>query len=413
MIDQFYTDKRVLDRLHGGPLGPYINDFTAWLSEQGYAKFTITYGIRLIGTLNCWMQLRDLSVTDLDEKITADFFRDRRSKRRIQLADIPKINLFLKHLRQSHVIPVPAVEVDNSELGGIVRSFADYLSKERRLSEASLQNYVPVVRQFLEERFGSEPIMFKEIQQIDISRFVLRYANRFNRARAKIMVSALRSFLRFLHLYGYISTDLASVVPTVANWQCATLPNWIPPEDVEHLLNSCDQSTSTGQRDYAILLLLARLGLRSGEVVNMTLDDIDWEAGEIRVSGKSRRHDRLPLPKDVGEALAKYLCQGRPRRCSTRRVFVRMRAPLRGLMGRGAIYSMVQRAFDRAELHPSHKGPHTLRHSLATNMLRKGASLSEIGQILRHRDLATTQIYAKVDLEALSKIAQPWPGGEQ
>ena len=227
MTDQFYTDQRVLDRLHGGPLGPYIDAFTAWLSEQGYAKFTITYGLRLVGALSCWMQLRGLSVRDLDEKTTADFLRDRRSERRIQLADIPKLNLLLKHLRQSHVIPVPAAKVDNSELGSILRSFADYLSQERRLSEASLQNYVPVVRLFLEERFGTRPIMFEEIQQIDISRFVLRYANRFNRARAKIMVSALRSFLRFLHLHGYISTDLASAVPTVANWQCATLPNWI------------------------------------------------------------------------------------------------------------------------------------------------------------------------------------------
>jgi integrase/recombinase XerD len=366
MTDQFYTDKRVLDRLHGGPLGTHIDAFAAWLSEQGYAKFTITYGLRLIGALSCWMQLRGLSVRELDEKTTADFLRDRRSERRIQLADIPKLNLLLKYLRQSHVIPVPAAEVDNSELGSIVRSFSDYLSQERRLSEASLQNYIPVVRQFLEERFGTRPIIFKDIQQIDISRFVLRYANRFNRARAKIMVAALRSFFRFLRLYGYISTDLARVVPTVANWQCATLPNWIPQEDVEHLLNSCDQKTRAGQRDYTILLLLARLGLRSGEVVNMTLDDIDWEAGEIRVGGKGRRHDRLPLPKDVGEALTRYICQGRPR-CSTRRVFVRMRAPLRGLMGRGAIYSIVQRAFDRAELRPSHKGPHTLRHSLATN----------------------------------------------
>lgn len=412
MTDQFHTDQQVLDRLHEGPLGPFIDGFAAWLSDQGYAKLTITYGLRLIGALSCWMQLQGLSVRGLDEKVTADFLRDRQSARRIQLADIPKLNLLLKHLRLLHVIPVPAAEVDKSELGSIVRSFADYLSQERRLSEASLQNYVPVVRQFLEERFGTRPVMLNEIKQIDISRFVLRYTNRFNRARAKMMVSALRSFLRFLHLRGYISIDLASVVPTVANWQYATLPNWIPPEDVEHLLNSCDQSTDTGQRDYTILLLLARLGLRSGEVVNMTLEDIDWEAGEIRVGGKGRRHDRLPLPKDVGEALTRYLCQGRPR-CSTRRVFVRMRAPLRGLMGRGAIYSMVQRAFERAKLHPSHKGPHTLRHSLATNMLRKGVSLGEIGEILRHRDLATTQIYAKVDLEALGKIAQPWPGGEQ
>jgi site-specific recombinase XerD len=412
MIDQFYTNPRVLDRLHGGPLGSYIDSFAVWLSEQGYKKSTITYGLRLIGVLSCWMQQRGISVDDLNEKTTTDFLRERRNHYRINLADMSKLDLLLKYLRQCAVISVPTAVVDNSELGSIMRKFTDYLLKERSLSEATLYNYLPVARQFLEERFGAQTIMFEKIQQADILGFVLRCTNRLKRSRAKTVVTALRSFFGFLRLQGYISTDLVSVVPKVANWQCAALPNWIPIEDVEHLLSSCDQSTITGQRDYAILLLLARLGLRSGEVVNMTLDDIDWEAGEIRVSGKSRRYDRLPLPKDVGEALTRYLCHGRPR-CSTRRVFVRMRAPVRGFMGRGAIYSVVQRAFDRVELHPSHQGPHTLRHSLATNMLRKGASLYEIGEILRHRDIDNTQIYAKVDLEALSKIAQPWPGGEQ
>jgi site-specific recombinase XerD len=225
------------------------------------------------------------------------------------------------------------------------------------------------------------------------------------------MVTALRSFFRFLRLRGDISTDLAAVVPTVANWRYATVPKWISQEDVEKLLRSCDQTTTTGQRNHAILLLLARLGLRSGEVANMTLDDINWETGEIKVGGKSRRQDRLPLPKDVGEALANYLYHGRPR-CSTRRVFVRMRAPARGFADSTGIYSIVRRAFERAGLNPVHKGPHILRHSFATNMLRKGASLGEIGEVLRHRDLSTTQIYAKVDLEALRRIAHPWPGGE-
>ena len=146
--------------------------------------------------------------------------------------------------------------------------------------------------------------------------------------------------------------------------------------------------------------------------MNLTLDDIDWETGELTVAGKSHRQDRLPLPKDVGEALARYLRDGRPR-CSTRRVFVRMRAPLHGFVSSGAIYSMVRRAFDFAGIHSAQKGPHVLRHSLATNMLRKGASLSEIGEVLRHQSLNTTQIYAKVDLEALRRIAQPWPGGKQ
>jgi site-specific recombinase XerD len=320
--------------------------------------------------------------------------------------------LLIEHLRQSGVIPAPTPEVDESELGLVERSYANYLTLERRLSQASLVNYLPLVRRFLEERFGSHPIFLREIDHTDISHFVLRHVNSLSRGRAKLMVTALRSFFRFLHLRGEISTDLAAVVPTVANWRFATVPKWIPPEQVERLLKSCDQSTTTGQRNYAILLLLARLGLRSGEIVNLTLDDINWEAGEIRVGGKSCRQDRLPLPKDVGEALASYLRHGRPR-CSTRRVFVRLRAPLRGFVGSSAIYSMVRRAFDRAGIHPAQKGPHILRHSLATNMLRKGASLAEIGEILRHRDLSTTQIYAKVDLAALRRIAQPWLGGEE
>ncbi|MEJ2247215.1 MAG: site-specific integrase [Acidobacteriota bacterium] len=355
-----------MDRLHGGPLGPYIDGFTAWLYEQGYKKATISYGLRLVRALGCWMQKRDIRVRSLDDKTTANFLMERRKERRIHLADKSKLDLFLRYLRHSHVIPLVAAVEDNSE----------------------------------------------KIRQVDVSGFVLRYTKKFSRARAKGIVTALRSFFTFLYLRGYISTDLAGIVPTVANWQCATLPNWISQEDVENLLRSCDQKTSQGQRNYTILLFLARLGLRSSEVVNMTLDDIDWDAGEIRVGGKSRRQDRMPLPIEVGEALTRYLCEGRPL-CSTRRVFIRMKAPVRGLKGHGSIYPIVKRAFDRAGLHPSHKGPHTLRHSLATNMLRKGASLREIGEILRHRDLDTTQIYAKVDLETLNKIAQPWPGGEK
>ena len=326
--------------------------------------------------------------------------------------DVATLQLLLKLLRQSEVIPAPMAEVDSSELMRTVHQFESYLAHERCLSQASLINYIPVVRRFLDELFGTHPISLEKICQADIARFVLRYANVLSRGRAKLMVTALRSFFRFLRLRGDINIDLAGVVPTVANWRYATVPKWIHQEDVEKLLGICDQTTVTGQRNHTILLFLARLGLRSGEVVNMTLDDINWEAGEIKVGGKSRKQDRLPLPKDVGEALAKYLCNGRPR-CSTRRVFVRMKAPVCGFVDSSAVYSMVRRAFDRAGLNPANKGPHILRHSLATNMLRKGASLGEIGEILRHRDLSTTQIYAKVDLEALSRIAQPWPGGER
>ena len=411
MINQLFKFQVTLDRLYTGPLGPYIDAFAMRLSEQGYAKFTIKYRIRLVGVLSRWMHRRGFGVRDMDKQTTDKFLQYLRRKRRIQREDMPTLRSFLEHLRQSGVIPTPTPEIDDSERGCIERDFANYLTQERRLSQASLVTYLPIVQRFLEEHFGRRPVLLREIDHTDISRFVLQQVNNLSRSRAKLIVTALRSFFRYLYLRGDISTDLAAVVPTVASWRFATLPKWIPPEQIEHLLSSCDQSTTAGQRNYTILLLLARLGIRSGEVVNMTLDDIDWEAGEIRVGGKSHRQDRLPLPKDVGEALARYLRQGRPR-CSTRRVFVRIKAPLRGFLGSTAIYSMVRRAFDRAGLHPAQKGPHILRHSLATNMLRKGASLGEIGEILRHRDLSTTQIYAKVDLEALRKIAQPWPGGE-
>lgn len=191
-----------------------------------------------------------------------------------------------------------------------------------------------------------------------------------------------------------------------------TLPKSLGAQEVERLLKTCDRTTDTGQRNYAILLLLARLGLRAGEVVAMTLDDIHWEAGELTIHGKGPRTDKLPLPPDVGEALAAYLRYGRPR-CSTRRVFVSMRAPRRGFANSVAICSIISRTLTRAGLNPVRQGAHLLRHSLAVQMLHGGASLTEIGEILRHRLPSTTEIYTKVSLAALRPLAQPWPEEEE
>ncbi len=207
-----------------------------------------------------------------------------------------------------------------------------------------------------------------------------------------------------------MAMDLASAIPGIANWRLTHLPKALTAEQVESLLLCCDQSTATGQRDHAILLLLARLGLRAGEVVAMTLDDIQWETGLLTVRGKGLRHETLPLPQDVGEALAHYLRYRRPQ-CTTRRVFIRLRAPHQGFTTSAAICNVVRRALARAGLNPACKGAHLLRHSLATRMLSNGASLAEIGDILRHRQPQTTQIYAKVDVKALRTLAQPWPGG--
>jgi integrase/recombinase XerD len=241
--------------------------------------------------------------------------------------------------------------------------------------------------------------------------FILRNTETASAKRAQLIVIALRSFFRFLYQRGETDNDLSPSALTVANWRLSGLPKFIEPEQVECLLQSCNQDTLIGQRDYVILLLLARLGLRAGDVVHMTLDDLDWEVGELMVRGKSQRQERLPLPQDVGKALARYLSHGRPR-CSSRRVFIRIRAPHKGFSSSVAICNIVRRALVRAKLNPAFKGSHLLRHSLATQMLRGGASLAEIGEILRHQRLNTTQIYAKVDLAALRALAQSWPGGE-
>jgi site-specific recombinase XerD len=216
--------------------------------------------------------------------------------------------------------------------------------------------------------------------------------------------------LRFLYQRGHLAINLSASVPTVAICRLLDLPHFLPPEQVERLLQSCDQSSPIGLRDYAVLLLLARLGLRAGEVVHLSLDAINWEAAAVLIRGKSSREDRLPLPEDVGQALANYLRNGRPE-CSSRRVFLRVNAPRQGFSSSVAICNIVRRALKRTGLSPHFKGAHLLRRSLATTMLRRGASLAQIGQILRHQQAQTTEIYAKVHLTALRALAQPWPGG--
>jgi site-specific recombinase XerD len=251
-------------------------------------------------------------------------------------------------------------------------------------------------------------VLIRELKAADISAFVLRHAPTMGCRRAQLMTTAFRSFFRFLFQTGELQADLAGSVPTVADWRLSTVPKHLRPEEVCRLLGGCDRKTSAGRRDYAVLLLLARLGLRAGEVVSLQLDDIDWRAGEILIRGKGLLHDRMPLPVDVGEALTSYLRMDRPR-CQTRRVFVCMKAPRCGFAGPSTVSTIVRRALDRAGLHPAFKGAHLLRHSLARTMLRSGASMGEIGEVLRHRVPSTTEIYAKLDFDALRSLAHRWP----
>ena len=411
MIDHFFSQPKVLKRLHFGPLGSHIDSFAQILIVQGYKPSTAKHKIRIVADLSCWLDRHGLRVKDLNEITLDDYLMYKGRRGSIFKIEPPTLQALLEHLRETGVVEDSASVDDDSMRGCIESGFAEYLAQERGLKQISVDHYLSVARRFLSNQFGTGPIVLRRLHPHDIVRFILRSTETVSAKHAQNIVAALRSFFRFLYQRGLTANDLSPSALTVANWRLSELPRFLESEQVECLLKSCNQDTLIGQRDYAILLLLARLGLRAGEVVHMTLDDIDWEVGELILHGKSRWQERFPLPQDVGEALVKYLIHGRPR-CSTRRVFIRIRAPLKGFSSSVAICNVVRRALVRVKLNPTFKGSHLLRHSLATRMLREGASLSEIGDILRHQKVNTTQIYAKVDLVTLRALAQPWPGGE-
>ena len=393
-----------------GPLASHVEAFAAQLLHQGYAQNTVLAKCDLLADLSRWLERRGLPLAGLDEGRLSRFLATRRQRNKTRRGDRATGQQLLEHLRELEEIAAAAQRIDRTPVACLTREFEEFLHAERGLASSTVADYSHTARDFLEDRFGGQALHLERLRPQDLHGFILREVRRVSRSHGKGAVTALRSFLRFLLQRGAIQTDLARTLPGVATWRLSHLPKSLPHEQVEQLLGCCDRSTPTGKRDYAILLLLARLGLRGGEVLAMTLEDLDWERGEIVVRGKGQRLERLPLPAEVGAALACYLCDVRPAR-ATRRVFIRMKAPLQGLAGPTAICCIVRRALRRAGLNPEFKGAHLLRHSLATDLLRRGASLGEIGQLLRHRQPTTTQIYAKVDIAALRGIALPWPRG--
>ena len=315
----------------------------------------------------------------------------------------------LKLLRDQKVIAQRPERVATTPSERLVEEYDFYLQRERVLSLATRINYRPFIQKFLTVRFGKGPIVLSRLRATDIIGFVRYHAGQLNGKRVHLMTTALRSFLRFARHRGDITLDLAACVPAVANWSLSTLPRAISPTHVKQVLKHCDRQTAVGRRDYAILLLLARLGLRSGEVAGLNLEDIDWKDGVFSVLGKAGL-SQLPLPGDVGKAITAYLKDGRPRLSSSRRLFLRARAPVVGIKSM-AVRDVVKRALARAGIDSPRKGAHQFRHALATDMLKRGASLREIGDPLRHQSPETTAIYAKVDLISLRALAMPWPGG--
>jgi len=410
MIAHFYSASEDLLALRSGQLGPHLDSFAARLSEQGYSRSFGRQKIELVADLSQWLDRRHLRVAELNERRIDAFLTARWKGRRRTGGEQSTLALLLRHLREGGIVPTALPPAVPGPIDLLEKEYAQFLVQERGLSQATLHNYLPVARHFLSQRFGAQKIRLQELRSKHVTRFILRLTATAGRRQAQAATCALRSFLGFLYQRGLLATNLGAAVPTVASGQWSDLPQFLSPVEVERLLQTCDRSCPVGRRDYAVLLLLARLGLRAGEVVHLSLDAINWEAGELLIRGKSSREDRLPLPQDVGQALAHYLRKGRPE-CSSRRVFLRINAPRQGFSSSVAICDIVRRALARARLSPPHKGAHLLRHSLATTMLRGGASLAQIGQILRHQQAQTTEIYAKVHLTALRALAQPWPGG--
>jgi site-specific recombinase XerD len=306
------------------------------------------------------------------------------------------------------VAPAPTPVVAQGPLEELLDDYRRYLRAERALSDHTvLDAYVPAARLFLAGWESPDGLELERLSAADVSVFLARECPKRSVSGARDLVCALRSLLRYLHLAGLIDVPLVWAVPSVADLRDRSLPRGLEPAAVKQLLASCDRRTLVGRRDYAVLLLLARLGLRAGEVAAIELDDIDWRAGLLLVRGKGSRQDVLPLPVDVGEALVSYL-RGRPR-CESRALFLRVVAP-RERLDRCTVAWVVRAACDRAGL--PRVGAHRLRHTAATEMLRAGASLPEIGQVLRHREQKTTAIYAKVDRKALRALARPWPSQE-
>lgn len=400
----------VLSQAPEGPLAGNIGSFADSLGAMGYAADSIHRQVRIGACFSQWLGQGAVTPQGITPGHLTRYLRYRARRCRPCRGDLAALTHLMDFLRREGVIPAEEVAVrERTAMDRCADAYEVYLREGRALATATIVNYVPFARDFLRHCFGAKPVEISCLSASDVLRYVRHQAPRLHRKRAKLMTTALRSFLRYARYRGEVDVDLAAAVPVVPNWSMTTIPRAIAPDQVRQLLASIDRRSRTGRRDYAIVLLLARLGLRSGEVASLTLDDVDWEAGQLTVHGKSGRRNELPLFAEVGEAIAAYLQDGRPHSAS-RFVFLRAKAPVRGFRGASGIGSIVRHALQRGGIDSPSMGPHQFRHGLATEMLRQGASLGEIGDVLGHRHPQTTSIYTKVDIEALRSLALAWPG---
>ena len=389
-----------------GPLAVYRVGFGGELSGQGYTPGSVSLQLQLMAHVSRWLVSQGLTAGEFTPVRVAEFLEARRADGYTSRLSQRGLTPLLGYLRGLGVVPSPSEPVACTLVELLVVAYRDYLACERGLAASTVCGYVGVARLFLSECERPDGLDLQRLTAGDVMSFVVCQCRGRWAASATVLVTGLRSLLRFLLVAGYTDRQLAQAVPSATVWAGGSLPRALRAEALAAMRAGCDQHTVVGLRDLAILTVLQRLGLRAGEVAELELADVDWRHGEIVVRGKGNRQERLPLPADVGEAVVAYL-RHRPR-VECRALFVRARAPIVGLTSYG-VGNVVRAAFRRAGL-PA-VGPHRLRHSAATATLAAGASLAEVGQLLRHRSATATAIYAKVDRAALRTLARPWPGG--
>ena len=386
-----------------------IEPFLEQLRAARYADETVRRKRAIAAEFAQWAQQHLIVADNLNSNSAAQFV-DRlpeRAKTRMEL-ERATVRLFLRHLYARGCLL--SAEETASGPDTYVRGYEEYLRKDRGLAENSVHVYVPFIRDFLSaQTMPAGSLSPDALETLKIQSFLLAQTKDRSGEYKRLLATSLRSFFRFLFFAGETTRDLSSCVPMVRKYRVSAPPSFLSPEQTERVLTALDRSTSTGRRDYAVLLLLARLGLRAGEVVSLELDDIRWRTGEIVIRGKGRMLDHLPLVFDVGEALASYIRDDRGV-SSSRRVFIRTWAPRIGLTGPAAVGHIVRHALARAGIRRSGRGAaHLFRHGLGTKMIRHGASIAEIAEVLRHRSQSTTATYTQVSFEALRTVAQPWP----
>ena len=409
MVSNFFDAPRVVERLRGGPAGAYVDDFAAWLTAAGYQRTAARGLIRGLERFAHWVRRKGLDLGEVDSDAVVGYHEylatvgRRKHRCGKQTEDVTSSRRFLSFLQERGDSSACQVRSDRTE-SRWVGEFREWMLRHRGVRQLTLAAYTRVVEELV-GTLGETPQAYRVNA---IRTFVLERTRRHGISKAKQIVTSTRMFLRFLAATKKTAEDLASSVPAVAGWKLSSLPRFLPTTDIDKIIAACDHRTETALRDRAILLLASRLGLRAGDIAALTFADIDWEEACLRVSGKSRCEDWLPIPQDVGEAILAYLEHERPS-IAEQHVFVKAVAP-HGAIASYLVSSVVRRAMDRAGIEdaPS-RGAHVLRHSAATAMLREGATLHQIASVLRHQSIETTYHYAKVDFDLLRMVVSPWP----